>query len=1028
MIKGTWLRLAFFLAVLLLLVSFTFMLPAQPGGRYLVKRYSIENGLPQSSVTGLALDRNGFLWLATHAGLCRFDGRRFNNYTSNNSILSENRIAGLAINAKGRILAMVQKMQLYVFYVDEHYQLQKDRAFDRPNFIFVMGRNPIICDSSLACVNASGLKRIFALQRMDFIKERNVYPVNGQQLYIYKNDSLFWVDVRLKQFRHCGIVLHAITIVNDQLLAFNDHGQPIVWNGQEQVSGIQVTHDFSLLRERLQQHQGTRIASFQNIGGSIGLIRVQNEIWGISLHNGLLDAALLYSDLDEKLHVSSLCYDERNKLLFIGTETEGVYVVQQSLFNTILFDKRSSLGNCIYNLLCVGSHSVADMNFQYDMVQKTSCRLPVTITSKALLQSSDGRIWYTNGDSLYVADSNWVTLKRLPFIKGLTKAFLEDEDHTIWAAGDDKALYCIRGDSLQRIVLASLFLSTNDFTTLFSFDRERIWLGTTGGIQVYNKRIGNMEGRFLEGQNIRSIYRARDGGIWVSTYGNGIYRYLTGKWIPLPLDAGKRLLFAHYFVEDDNGFFWIPTNNGLLQCKKQALEAYARHPGKMAVYYYLYRKVGAYTDEFNGGFGNGSIWYHNLLLLPSMEGVLCFAPLAIQPLLPNKEILIESVSINSKIIYAWNNFRLPPGNQRLEITVVAPYFGDEHNIVLEYQLKEISRQWIMLREGIISYNTLPKGNYHLTIRKRIGFGPGDYAYKTIQFTIRPFWYETLWFKLVDIGSLLVILYLLYRWRVRSLQGTKLQLERKVAERTTDLNAAIDDLNLSEQRLSQVNGVQEQALAIILHDIRSPLKYLALGALHFSRNIQQLSMDELIQYSKSLALTTDSIDKFSNDLVQWLIFNRDNQKLNNEMINLPELLGQIKNLYEEIVALNGNIIVVEKGMDVLVADRDKLYLVIRNLVDNAAKHCQHGRITLSARSGSDEIVITVADTGKGMSKQELLWWRQYETTLPDFKKEKLGLSMVYYFVQLMNGKLQIDSIHGAGTTVTITLPALAPSTV
>ncbi len=76
---------------------------------YSVTHYTNENGLPQNSVRGIELDKDGFLWIATEAGLVRFDGQRFKVYDRNHyPVMRSNRIFTIWLNLTGRICFRVE--------------------------------------------------------------------------------------------------------------------------------------------------------------------------------------------------------------------------------------------------------------------------------------------------------------------------------------------------------------------------------------------------------------------------------------------------------------------------------------------------------------------------------------------------------------------------------------------------------------------------------------------------------------------------------------------------------------------------------------------------------------------------------------------------------------------------------------------------------------------------------------------------------------------------------------------------------
>jgi two-component system cell cycle sensor histidine kinase PleC len=112
-----------------------------------------------------------------------------------------------------------------------------------------------------------------------------------------------------------------------------------------------------------------------------------------------------------------------------------------------------------------------------------------------------------------------------------------------------------------------------------------------------------------------------------------------------------------------------------------------------------------------------------------------------------------------------------------------------------------------------------------------------------------------------------------------------------------------------------------------------------------------------------------------------------------------------------------------------ADRTRLQQVLINLLSNAVKFTpDNGRIVLAARrSGAGELLLSVTDTGIGMSEADLevamTPFGQVDNSLSrSFEGTGLGLPLAARLAELHGGRLELKSIKGRGTTATVTLPA------
>ncbi|WP_070120647.1 sensor histidine kinase [Bacillus marinisedimentorum] len=224
--------------------------------------------------------------------------------------------------------------------------------------------------------------------------------------------------------------------------------------------------------------------------------------------------------------------------------------------------------------------------------------------------------------------------------------------------------------------------------------------------------------------------------------------------------------------------------------------------------------------------------------------------------------------------------------------------------------------------------------------------------------------------------------------------------------------------LQNEKLATVGRLS----AGIVHEIRNPLTPIR-GFLQLIRT--DVSKDK-IQY---VDLAIDELDR-ANMLVNSLLeFSRPgNEKQKMLPVNLNELFEQVNllveaNLYKKNILYSYQI---PEGLPPVWGNKDALIQVLYNLCNNAIEAMEGqetGKLELKAAAGDENCVITVKDTGKGMSKEEL-----NNVAKPFFTTKKtgtgLGLFMTKEIIQEHDGSLHIDSMAGKGTVVTLSLPVMA----
>ena len=159
----------------------------------------------------------------------------------------------------------------------------------------------------------------------------------------------------------------------------------------------------------------------------------------------------------------------------------------------------------------------------------------------------------------------------------------------------------------------------------------------------------------------------------------------------------------------------------------------------------------------------------------------------------------------------------------------------------------------------------------------------------------------------------------------------------------------------------------------------------------------------------------------------------------ETVDVAALMREVAGTVESLIRQKNNALSLELGADLgtMHTDAVKLRQCLFNLLSNAAKFTEEGRITLAVDrrgAGADALLIfVVRDSGIGMTEEQVgrLFQRfsqADETTTRKFGGTGLGLAITRAFARLLGGDIAVESTSGEGTAFTLTLPALLPETV
>jgi signal transduction histidine kinase len=539
-----------------------------------------------------------------------------------------------------------------------------------------------------------------------------------------------------------------------------------------------------------------------------------------------------------------------------------------------------------------------------------------------------------------------------------------------------------------------------------------IWIASRDGIYVYDivkDSIG--EKAVLPHVYARNFYRAKDNSIWVATYGNGYYKYHMGKFIAFPVDAQNYLSTAHTFLEDDFGFFWINTNHGLFRIRKKDMDDFAAGRNNSLYYYHIDKSSGFNTNEFNGGCNPASQTDdEGNFYFPSLDGIVYFNPGRVNPEMPDREIFVDDLFVDSQRLDHRKTHAIRPDFHRLIVDITTPFFGLEENLKLEYTLDSNGGKWYPVnRDGRITINRLPHGKYNLLVRKHNGSAENRFTHMAIAFEVQPHWYNTwLFFSVVTLtaGSLL---FLLYRLRTRILLRQNLRLQMKVDERTS--------------QLEQSTILKERLLSVIMHDMRSPMFSQALLIDHLHNNFHKFSERELDELFFLLKDSSNRICQFSTDFLIWYDSQKQGFSIKSEDIELADFIKETTVIYESIALRKGLSFNwdVPSGL-VLISDRNILAIVIRNVVDNAVKYTGSGSIGISASQNNGHIQIQVKDTGQGMTALKIAEITSFDEKDTSSMGPTFGYRFIMELVRKLNGEVDIDSAPARGTTVGVSFKA------
>jgi signal transduction histidine kinase len=237
------------------------------------------------------------------------------------------------------------------------------------------------------------------------------------------------------------------------------------------------------------------------------------------------------------------------------------------------------------------------------------------------------------------------------------------------------------------------------------------------------------------------------------------------------------------------------------------------------------------------------------------------------------------------------------------------------------------------------------------------------------------------------------------------------------------NIVIDYFNKMAEELSGMETLRTDFVSNVSHELKTPLTVIQ----NYGTMLQNpfITEDERIEYARAI---TDASRSLANMVINILKLNKlENQNIYPDTVSydVGEQLCECVVAFEDVWEKKG--IELEADIDeniMVTADPELLTLVWNNLLSNAIKFTDDGgQITVSLKSQNDKAVISISDTGCGISQEvgKHIFEKFYQgDTSHAVKGNGLGLALVKRVIDITGGDISVSSEVGKGSTFTVTL--------
>ena len=242
-----------------------------------------------------------------------------------------------------------------------------------------------------------------------------------------------------------------------------------------------------------------------------------------------------------------------------------------------------------------------------------------------------------------------------------------------------------------------------------------------------------------------------------------------------------------------------------------------------------------------------------------------------------------------------------------------------------------------------------------------------------------------------------------------------------------VNQKTAELGQMNQELQEANQAKDEFLSVMSHELRTPLNVITGYAEVLSQGVLGEIQREQMHAVKTISYQSRELLRMINEILQVGSIEAGKVKAHCENVNMLEFLVEVKSGYEILskkeISLHWNI---PFRLPIVRTDGEKLKHVLQNLINNAIKFTENGSVTVSVGCVSEVMEFKVKDTGIGMPQDMLpsifQMFRQLDSSSTrSYGGSGVGLYIVKKFVDLLGGKIEVESVLGEGSTFTVTLP-------
>jgi signal transduction histidine kinase/ligand-binding sensor domain-containing protein len=997
---------------IIVLLLLHFFQPAVFSQQLYFNHLSVNNGLSQGVNNCILKDSRGYIWISSFDGLNRFDGIECKKYYA---------AAGTHKGIKGTLFLNILEDKSGNMWIGSNEGL---------NF-YNREKDNFICYVIAGSNNADQFCSPFYIDN-----DNNIWVQSGKEIFVFdiKHKKFNQIKSNISGYNLIPKVLAAslyqpvktiIATSNTAAAVFKGviSGTDIRWqkidlpfNGIV-INTLHLTVDacwigakdglyhcrISNMADCKKIPMGTQdnISSlYSDITGTLWIGTTNNGLFKADRNGNILQQFAPNTDNSYSLSGSQVTYiyTDNNRNIWVALWGEGVDYTNLDRFH---FDRhiskqeavKAGSDNFIRSVITVGDEIwcatqsggiiVLDANKKIKTVIKKG--LPLSIEH---LCADGNKVWAATFSGLFVIDAGTRNVRQVNTARSLQSNQISQQYNYVHRLQDGNLLLSSNGGlfkaiqsngEIKNIVLLKGVASSDVYLTTYENNNGELFISKAfKGFGIYKLNSDSLQSikQFPLQGTIKCFTNTDDSLLWMgSTVGLIKFNKTTSSVSNLYTTTDGLLNQYIYGVVQDGAYLWLSSNAGICRFKPadKSIKIFSTADGLQSNEYNTYSFCKTADNE---------------ILFGGVNGLNSFNPTTLQPFKRSLELVLSNVMIEDSFYRTNVNY---DAVKKLETAYKQNTVAFQFTVIdyvnanaahISYMLEGYDRGWVnAANKTFIRYANLPPGDYILKVKAFNSDGVVSDNIFELPVSILPGWWQTWWFNLLVAGAVVSAGILFARnYLQRKLKKQKVELEKELAVEQERIRMARE---LHDGLGSMLSGIKHSFTAIK-------------NEAHLDNEEQQKfeytidKLDDSIKDLRAISHTMFSAELLAEGLEAAI------KNYCNSVSVTSKLPIIFESIYQQPSSLSG-----EQAFHI--------FRVVQELIQNIIKHAGATEAIVQLSYNSGMLSVTVEDNGAGF----------------DINKAKLqdgiGLKNIEGRVKMLDGKLDVQSYHGKGTSVFIEVP-------